>query len=414
MTVVNRADVMRLYRRHVNSGMARVYELMNSALEVESSGNWIVTHDGSRYLDCAGYCVFLLGHSHPKVVAAVRRQLECHALSSRVLPHAAVALASARLASIAPEGLSYVWFGSSGAEAVETAIKLVRAGGRRRLLSMDGGYHGKSLGALSASGRAQYRAPFEPLLADVRHVPFGDLDAVRDALAGSDGDAAVLVEPLQSEAGVIIPPAGYLRGLREECTRHGALLVLDEISVGMGRTGQWWYSSREDVVPDILLAGKALSGGLIPVSAVVASEGAFAPFNRDPMLHTSTFSGNPLACAAVQATIDVIESEGILEQARNLGEGLLDGLRCAAAGYPVVRGVRGAGLLLGIEFGEEHEAADFMMEMMTRKVLLCHSLYGHKVARLTPPATLSAEHVEQILTAAEASLRAVEARRLRR
>ena len=410
MSVPDRAEVMRLYRRHVNSGWARIYELMNSALESESSGNYIVTHDGARYLDCAGYCVFLLGHGHPRVLEAVRAQLERHAMSSRVLPHAPVALASARLASIAPEGLSYVWFGSSGAEAVETAIKLARGNGRKRILSMEGGYHGKSLGALSASGRATYRAPFEPLLPEMSRVPYGDIEALRGALAGSDGDTAVLLEPLQSEAGVIVPPAGYLSAVADECTRHGALLIFDEISTGMGRTGRWWCSARENVVPDILLAGKALSGGLIPASAVIASEAAFAPFNRDPLLHTSTFSGNPLACAAVRATIDVIEDEGILERGRALGQRLLEGLQRAAAGCSVVRAIRGMGVLLGVEFEQEHHAADFILEMMTRKVLLCHSYYGHRVARLTPPATLTDEETEWIVAAAEQSLRAVDAR----
>ncbi|HYC90813.1 MAG TPA: aspartate aminotransferase family protein [Thermoanaerobaculia bacterium] len=414
MIAPDRAEVMRLYKRHVSSGWARVYELMNSALEVESSGNWITASDGARYLDCGGYCVFLLGHAHPRVVAAVRAQLEQHAMSSRMLPHAPLAYASARLASIAPEGLSYVWFGSSGAEAVEAAVKLVRAGGRKRLLSMDGGYHGKSMGALSVSGRDRYKGPFEPLLPGTERVPYGDIAALRAAMEGSDGDTAVILEPLQSEAGVIIPPSGFLRDVAEECRRHNALLVFDEISCGMGRTGEWWCSSREGVVPDVLLAGKALSGGVVPVSAVIASEAAFAPFNRDPLLHTSTFSGNPLACAAVMATIDVMESEGILERCRALGGFLLEGLRKAAAGNTVVRDVRGMGLLIGVEFAQEHHAADFILEMMTRKVLLSHSYYGHKVARLTPPATLTDADAEQIIAAAETSLRAVEARHLKR
>ena len=410
MSTLDRSEVMRLYRRHVNSGMARVYELMNSVLEAESSGNWIVGHDGSRFLDCAGYCVFLLGHGHPAIVAAVREQLESHAISSRVLPHAAVALASAKLASVAPDGLDYVWFGSGGAEAVEAALKLVRAAGRKRLIAMEGAYHGKTLGALSVSGRAGYRAPFEPLLQGVTRVPFGDINALRAALSDSHGDVAVLMEPIQSEAGVIVPPPGYLREAKGECLRQGALLVVDEISTGLGRTGHWWSSVAQDATPDILIAGKTLGGGLLPVSAVVASEAAFAPFNREPLLHTSTFSGNPLACVAARATIEAIEQEDVLPRALEMGGALLKELKRAAHECSVVKDVRGAGLLLGVEFTEEHQAADFMLEMMSRKVLVSHSSYGHRVARITPSATLTSGELEQVAIAARDSMRAVEAR----
>lgn len=405
MSTLDPSELLGSYRQHVNSGMARIYGLLGSSFEVSSAGNYIETHDGARYLDCAGYCVFLLGHAHPRVVSAVREQLERHPMSSRVMPHATLARASARLASIAPEGLPYVWFGSSGAEVVETALKLARANGRRRLIAMDGGFHGKSLGALSASGRPKYRAPFEPLLEPVVRVPFGEIQPLMAALESSRDDSAVIMEPLQSEAGVIVPSDGYLRAVREACDRQGALLIMDEISTGLGRTGSWWRSDVEAVRPDILLAGKALGGGVFPVSALLSSARAFAPFNREPLLHSSTFSGNPLACAAAQASIDVIEQEGLIERARTSGAALLQGLRAIAHDNPVVSEVRGAGLLLGIEFSAEHHAAQFMLEMMERRILIAHSLFGHRVARLTPPATLTGSEIERILESAEQSLR---------
>jgi putrescine aminotransferase len=402
---VNPRAVLAQYRSHVNAGMARIYSLLGSPMEVSSEGNYVVTHDGNRYLDCAGYCVFLLGHAHPKVVAAVRDQLERHPMSSRVLPHAQLAAASARLAGVAPAGLPYVWFGSGGAEAVETALKLVRANGRSQLIAMDGGYHGKSLGALSASGRESFRAPFAPLLGGINRVPFGELSPLQAVLSAcAAGSCAVLLEPLQSEAGVIVPPAGYLKGVRDLCDRHGALLVVDEISTGLGRTGSFWRCVHDGATPDLLLAGKALGGGVFPVSAVLSTAAAFEPFNREPLLHTSTFSGNPLACAAVLASLDVIEGEGLVERAHSGGAALLAGLREVAARRGGVRDVRGAGMLLGLEFEAEHLAAEFMLEMMSRRILVAHSLFGQRVARLTPPALLTGSEIERVIAAVDESL----------
>ncbi|MGA2887751.1 MAG: aminotransferase class III-fold pyridoxal phosphate-dependent enzyme [Terracidiphilus sp.] len=364
---------------------------------------------GDCYLDCAGYCVFLLGHRHPAVVAAVQEQLALLPVSSRVMINGPLAVAATSLAAVAPSGLEYVWFGSSGAEAVEAALKLAIANGRSHWISMEGGYHGKSLGALSVSGRESYRAPFASLLPKVDFLSYGDAEAIEDALAGKGSESAVIMEPLQSEAGVIIPPPGYLKAVSDICHRHGALLIVDEISTGLGRTGAWWRCQTEMMEPDILLAGKALGGGVLPVSALIATAAAFRPFNKEPLLHTSTFSGNPLGCAAVVAALSAIRDDDVIAKSQRIGARLRSEIQMLSARHEgaQISAVRGAGLLIGIEFHQEHQAADFILELMSRRILVSHSLNAHKVVRLTPPSTLTDGNVNQLLTAVAESLAAI-------
>lgn len=405
-----RATSIERCRRHVNAGMARIYELTGSPLEVASDGAYIHGGDGGRYLDLGGYCVFLLGHRHPQVVAAVARQLAEHPLSGRVLPEPRQFAAAEALARRTPPGLDRVWFASSGAEAVEAALKLVRLNGCQRFLSAEGAFHGKTLGALSVSGRDRYRALFEPLLPGTDRVPFGDADALAAALAADGRRAAVILEPVQSEAGVRLPPPDYLSHVRALCDAHGALLVADEISTGLGRTGRWFEVDRSGVQPDVLLVGKALGGGVMPVSALVARTEVFAPFDRDPLLHTSTFAGNPLAATAALATVQVVESAGLVERSERIGARLLAGLRSLCAGNPVVTEVRGRGLLIGLETTRPDAAAELLVALMDRKVLVAHSLNDHRVVRLTPPAVLTDDEVELALAAMADALQATASR----
>jgi putrescine aminotransferase len=386
-----RDDVLRQYQRHVNTGLARLAKMAGLPVEVQSAACYVFDQEGEAYLDCGGYSVFLLGHRHPRVVEAVKAQLDRHPLTTRVLLNAELADAAEKLAARAPAGLDYVVFTNSGAEAVEAGIKLARLAGRHRLVSMTGGFHGKTLGALSVTGRVQYREAFQPLLPDVEFVPYGDAEAVRSALSRDGRSSAVLLEPVQGESGVVIPPAGHLRDVRQICDAHGALLIVDEIQTGLGRLGSWWGCDREDVVPDILLTGKALGGGVMPVGAAVTSAATFAGLNRDPFLHTSTFAGNPLAMAAVSAALAVIDEEGLVERARHLGEVLLTELRriLLHACPGLIADVRGIGLLVGVQFHEEHVAGDFIHELLRRKVILANSLNAFSVARFTPPAVMT-------------------------
>lgn len=271
-------EVLNLYRAHLSKGRATVAELFGSHMEVASDGAWLWTSDGERFLNCGGYGVFIMGARHPVVMDAVRRQLEAHPVATRILLEPTVAYAAEALTSIVPAGLDRVHFGLGGAEAVETALKLARANGRRRLVSMRQGYHGKSLGALSATAKEVYQKPFRPLLPNVTHVPFGDLAALEAELAAHPGEVCVIVEPVQGEGGVILPPPGYLLEAERLIRAYDGFLILDEVQTGMGRLGEWWGADLYGLTPDVLLAGKALGGGVLPVSATLANRKTFAPF----------------------------------------------------------------------------------------------------------------------------------------
>jgi putrescine aminotransferase len=378
---------------------------MEAPLEARASGSLVYDEQDTAYLDCGGYGVFILGHAHPAVIAAVRAQLERHPLSTRVLLNPEQALAAELLAGITPAGLDFVHFVNSGAEATEAGIKIARLNGKHRLVAMHGGYHGKTLGALSVTGQPRYQTPFLPLVPEVHFVPFGDATALRSALLPDGEHTCVILEPVQAEGGVILPPPGYLRAVQALCREHGALLILDEIQTGLGRLGVWWGADREGITPDVLLVGKGLSGGAVPVAAAVATAEAYAPLNRDPLLHTSTFAGNPLAMAAAQAAIATIAHDGILDRANRLSAQIIPAVRtCLRDACPdLVADVRGLGLLIGIEFRADHLAGDFMLELLRRRVIVSHSLNAHRVVRLTPPAVLTATEVDWLLDAVQAA-----------
>lgn len=399
--MLNKDEVVQLYRRHVNSGVARLAGLVGLPTEVRSCGSLVFDENERPFLDCGGYGVFIAGHCHPVVVDAVRSQLGRHPLATRTLLSPELATAAESLAAVAPGDLSYVCFGNSGAEAVEIGIKIARLNGRSRIVAMDGGFHGKTLGALSVTGRSRYRMPFLPLLPDVEFLPYGDADLLGNALSQGGESSCVILEPVQGESGVIVPPAGYLREVRDICRQYGAFLILDEIQTGLGRLGTWWGADREGVVPDVLLVGKGLSGGCVPVAAAVATPAAFEALNRDPLLHTSTFAGSPLAMAAARAAISVIRNEDLVTRAGDIGERLLLSLRQTVHGVcpHLAREIRGVGLLIGIEFTAEHIAMDFMIELMARRVIVSTSLNAHRVVRLTPPAVLTETEIDWLLGA---------------
>jgi len=405
----NTDPVVARYRRHLSSGRASLGEMFGGDVEVYSAGPWVRTSSGRELLNCGGYGVFITGARHPVVLRAVRDQLDRNPVATRLLLEPQVALAAAALASVTPAGLDRVHFACSGTEAVEAALKLARANGKRHVISMVDGYHGKTLGALSVTGKPLFQNPFRPLLPDVTHVPFGDTVALAAELARHDGDACVIVEPVRGEAGGIVPPHGYLRAVAALCRQHDAFLILDEIQTGLGRLGHWWGADREGVVPDMLLAGKALGGGVMPVSALVATDTVFAPFDRDPFIHTSTFSGAPLGMAAVQGAIAAIRDGDLVARAERIGRLLHDelgGLLHELFGDRVAN-LRGVGLLIGIELSVEGLAGELLLELMTAGVIANHSLNSDRVLRLTPPAVLDDHEVQFLVDAFERAARAV-------
>jgi putrescine aminotransferase len=393
------------YRTYLNPPLARLMKLSGSPVEVRASGVTIVDSEGKQYLDFAGgYGVFTLGHRHPRVVAAVKAQLDEIALSGRTMFNPLMGRLAKRLAELTPGDLQISFFGNSGAEAVEGALKLARAATkRRRIVATDGAYHGKTLGALSVSGREAFREPFEPLLADVLHVPFGDLDA----LAGVAADAAaIIVEPIQGEGGVQVPPPSYLRGVRAICDRNDALFIADEVQTGLGRCGALFGCDLAGVVPDIMTLAKGLSGGVVPIGAYIARPAVWnAAYQQAPLLHTSTFGGNELACAAALAALDVLVDEDLVTNARERGDQLLAGARAIAARYPAaIREARGAGLLVGVELTNPGYGGAIVPDLLKRGVTTAWTLNLQRVIRLEPPLIVTAEQIDTALAALDASV----------
>ncbi|WP_435303759.1 aspartate aminotransferase family protein [Streptomyces lavendulae] len=401
--------ILDLYRAHLSKGRATLAELFGTHMEVESQGAWLTTGDGERFLNAGGYGVFVMGARHPLVMEAVERQLRTHPVATRILLEPTVALAAEALVSVMPPGLDRVHFALSGAEAVETGLKLARANGRRRIVSMYGGYHGKTLGALSATAKEVYQRPFRPLLPDVVHLPFGDTDALEAELAAHPGEVCVVLEPVQGEGGVVIPPPGYLKRAEELVRAHEGFLVLDEVQSGFGRLGSWWGADLEGVVPDVLLTGKALGGGVVPVSAAVATREAFRPFDKDPYVHTSTFSGQPLLMAAVQGAVRAMREEKLVERAAGLGARLLPGIaEIARRNIPeVLVDVRGRGLLIGVELTEAGLAGELLIELFNHGVVANHSMNGSSVVRFTPPAVLTDGEADVLLDSFDHATRAL-------
>ena len=396
------------YRRYLNPPLARVMKVSGSPLEVRAQGSTIVDHNGKAYLDFAGgYGVFTLGHRHPRVVAAVKEQLDRIALSGRTMFNPLMGRLAKRLAELTPGDLSISFFANTGTEAVEGALKLARAATKRSaIVSTHGAFHGKTLGALSASGRDAFRDPFLPLLEGVRHVPFGDGNALRAAV--DDTVAAVIVEPIQGEGGVNIPPAGYLRDVRAVCDATGAVMIADEVQTGLGRCGALFACDRDGVVPDVMTLAKGLSGGVIPVGAYVARPAVWnAAYGKQPLLHTSTFGGNELACAAALAALDVLIDEDLVANAAARGAQLLDGARATMARYPaVIADVRGAGLLVGVELRSEGYGGTIIPELLKRGVTAAWTLNQQRVIRLEPPLVVTAAEVDVALRAFDGAIAA--------
>jgi putrescine aminotransferase len=400
------------YERHIGKAQARLMKFINAPCEIRSEGALIFDEDDEAHLDAGGYGVFFLGHVHPHITGPVSRQLFKHPLACRSLLNVEHGKAAEALLGTTPEAIERIIFATTGAEAVEIALKLARLNGKKRIISMENGFHGKSCGALSVTGNDAYRDAFLPLLPDVTFIAFGNAAAAEATLRAAAGEACLIVEPIQGEGGGRIPPVGYLARLSATCTETGNLLIVDEIQTGMGRTGHWWSSIAQGVIPDILLAGKGLGGGVVPVSAVMGTGSVFRRLDQDPLLHSSTFAANPLAMVAVQATLDVIMKERYLDRARLLGRRLLDAFSELASRFSGewLGDVRGEGLLLAIEFAEAHIAIDFMLELMRHKVIACHALNSSRTVRFTPPVVLTEDQIIWLVSAVDASLRTIASR----
>jgi len=352
-----RHEVLRLFGEHINPIMRDFFELNHiDRVFTGGKGCMLTDHDGHEFLDfVAGYGCLNTGHNHPRVVEALKTYLDegYPSFVQYVSAPLHTSLLAERLAAIAPGNLKRVFFSNSGTEAVEAAIKLARAAmDKPRILYCDNGYHGKTLGALSVTGREKHRRAFAPLLPQCASIPFGDLDALKNELEKRDVGAFIL-EPIQGEGGVMIPPEGYLSAVRALCDTYDCILIIDEIQTGFGRTGKRFACEWENVEPDILVLAKSLSGGLVPIGATLTRETLWdrAYGSRDRFaLHTSTFGGGNFAAAAGLATIDLMEGEDLAGNALRIGEILKSSLMEVARTYPFIKEVRGRGLMIAIEF----------------------------------------------------------------
>lgn len=365
------------------------------AVEFRDEGVYTYDNQGKQYLDClGGYGIFNVGHRHPKVIEAVRKQLDQVCLHSQELINPWSAQLAKLLAGIAPKGLEYSFFCNSGTEAVEGAIKLARLyTGKTEIISTKNSYHGVSMGALSATGRDVFRKPFEPLLKGFKHVPFGDVDAIEEAI--NENTAAVILEPIQGEGGIKVPPKGYLKSVRELTKKYGILLVLDEVQTGMGRTGRMFASCHENISPDIMCLAKALGGGVMPIGAFMSTPEIWQVLIPNPTIHNSTFGGNPLACSAAIATIEVLLEESLSARSSVMGNYFKTQLEAVEQEFPdFISDVRGQGLLIGLEFNTEKLRWRVQTELFHRGVLVAATLNSYKTIRLEPPLIITKAQID--------------------
>jgi len=394
-------QIAELYTRHINPGLVRLMKFAGiDGFETYAEGVWVYDEKGNRYLDfLAGFGALNFGHRHPKIVSAVKEQIDKIPLSSRVLFNAPQAKLAEKLAAVAPGKLQFCFFCHSGAEAVEACIKFARLStGRKKIVAMKNAYHGKTLGALSASGREIYRQPFEPLLDWFVHVPFGDKDALSQAV--DENTAAVIVEPIQGEGGIILPSDDFLPFIRKLCDETGALLIADEVQTGLGRTGKNFAVEHWNVEPDLMALAKSLGGGVMPLGAAIGTKQVFEPLFDRPLMHSSTLGGNPLACAAGLAALQVLQEEKLADRATEMGKLLMDGLKALQEqSQDLIVEVRGKGLLIGVEFSNEDLAALTAASLLQRRILTAYTLNNPRVIRLKPPLIVEPEHIQIALDA---------------
>lgn len=390
------AETVESYEKFINRGFLTYRKSVTqagqfAALEWTGQGSILTDLLGREYIDClGGYGIFSAGINHPKIVKAVQDQMGRMALNSQELLEPWRAALARLLAAVTPGDLGCCFFINNGTDAIEGAIKLARLyTGRNTFISTLGGFHGKSMGSLSLMGKASFRLPFMGGLQDVRFVPYGDAAALEREMQTLEAvgqlPAGVVVEPVQGEAGGVVPPDDYLPRIRQLCDKYGTLFIADEIQTGMGRTGRLWGVDHWDVVPDIMCLGKSIGGGVLPLSAFISTPTIWEVMIPNPIIHSTTFGGNPIACVAGIAAIEVTLEEDLPGQAARKGDMLLRELGTLQQKYPgVLSDAHGKGLLIGMEFPTDEIGFAVAAGLFKRGVLVAGTYSKARTIRIEP------------------------------
>lgn len=393
------------YRKSVSTNAAVV--------EWKDYGAYCTGLYGEEFIDClGGFGIYTCGHRNEEIIDTVKAQLDHQALHSQELLDPLRGYLAKAVADITPGDLEKCFFTNGGAEAVEMALKLARiATGGRWYISTVGAFHGKSMGAVSMGGKGTYRIPYAPMVQQVQHVEYGNAEDMRKAIqnlvAVGEKVAAVILEPIQGEAGIIVPPAGYLKEVREICDDYGVALIFDEIQTGMGRTGAMFRCEAEGVTPDIMTFGKAFGGGIMPITGIICRPHMWTDeLVENPwLLGSPTFGGNPLACSAAIATIKYMLEHDIPGQCAEKGEFLIAGLKKLKEKYPtIITEVRGVGLMIGLEFIKSEVGYSVAKGMFARGVMTAGTLVNAKCIRFEPAAVITYDDMEKVLARLDGAL----------
>lgn len=396
------------YRKSVSSDSEG-----GAVLEWQDEGAYCYGLNGEKFIDClGGFGIYTCGHRNPEILEVVKAQLDHQALHSQELLDPLRGYLAKAVADITPGDLQQCFFTNGGAEAVEMALKLARiATGGRWYISTVGAFHGKSMGAISVGGKGSYRVPYTPMVQQIQHVEYGNAEDIRKAVrnlhAVGEKVAAVILEPIQGEAGVIIPPEGYLKEVREICDEYGVALIFDEIQTGMGRTGTMWRCEAEGVTPDIMTFGKAFGGGILPITGLICTPKMWTQelIDNPWLLGSPTFGGNPLCCAAAIATIRYMLKNDIPGVCKAKGEVLKAGLQSLAEKYPeIIQEVRGTGLMLAVEFHTCDMGYDVSRGLFARRVLTAGTLVNAKTIRFEPTAVISEQDMKDVISRMDEAL----------
>ncbi len=402
------SDSIDNFNQHVNPGWLEYRKSVSTDatfVEWEDSQETFKDTHGNEFIDClGGFGVYTAGHRNPEIVKAVQAQLNRYALHSQELVDPLRGYLAKLVAMSTPGDLQYAFFCNGGAEAVEMALKLARlASGKHYYISTVNGFHGKSLGAVSATGKGTYRKPYLPIIQGVQHVEFGNADAaeaaIKNLIAVGETVAGMIVEPIQGEAGIVLPPDGYLQRLREICDQYGVFLIFDEIQTGMGRTGTLWACEGYGVVPDIMTFGKAFGGGVMPITGIIARPHLWTDeLKENPwILGSPTFGGNPLACAAAIAALKFTIENDIPGQIQEKGTYFMEKLAGLQKKYPILKDVRGKGFLIGLEYPTPEMGWAVSKGLFKRGVMTGGTLNNAKVNRIEPPGILRYETIDVII-----------------